>query len=212
MRRSASSGLLERGVPTARRLPRRAAARRRRPAREPRRAAEPEIGWHPVELTEARPPTIRVLGGAAAVASRPSSGTATTYVPAAGRGRAWPRSPVSTQAFRLGERAWGIQFHAEITEPQIESWIGRGAGRAAAHARRRDRSQDLGEWQSLGRRLCGDFLGLAEDVRRRRLALLGGQLRVARPLVPRAGVVAGAGTRPRGAPRVADAEREPEWQ
>ena len=32
------------------------------------------------------------------------------------------RSPTCTQALRLGESTWGIQFHAEVTLPQIELW------------------------------------------------------------------------------------------
>ena len=32
------------------------------------------------------------------------------------------RSAVCTQAFRVGERAWGIQFHAEVTLEMLRAW------------------------------------------------------------------------------------------
>src|SRR5206468_7735887 len=44
-----------------------------------------------------------------------------TYeVPAGGTELA--RSEVCTQAFRLG-RAWGVQFHAEVTASMIDAWL-----------------------------------------------------------------------------------------
>lgn len=30
---------------------------------------------------------------------------------------------VAVQAFRIGERAWGIQFHAEVDRPGVEAWL-----------------------------------------------------------------------------------------
>src|SRR5690606_17672374 len=33
------------------------------------------------------------------------------------------------QAFRYGENAWGIQFHAELTRAMMQRWVGRGAHR-----------------------------------------------------------------------------------
>ncbi len=30
---------------------------------------------------------------------------------------------VRHQAFRVGERAWGIQWHFEIDRPELESWL-----------------------------------------------------------------------------------------
>src|SRR6266480_3452428 len=33
------------------------------------------------------------------------------------------RNAVCAQAFRLGDSAWGVQFHPEVTLPQVESWI-----------------------------------------------------------------------------------------
>ena len=76
------------------------------------------------------------------------------------------RSPVCTQAFRLGDAAWGIQFHAEVTQSQILSWIDESPeelpgspGALVAETKRR-----IEEWNDLGRRLCGGFLEVAERV------------------------------------------------
>ena len=33
------------------------------------------------------------------------------------------------QAFRYGERAWGIQFHAELTQVMMQRWVVHGASR-----------------------------------------------------------------------------------
>ena len=92
-------------------------------------APEPEIGWLPVELTgEAADDP--VLGGLPPAFTAFQWHSYTYGLPAGAVELA--RSPVCTQAFRLGSRVWGIQFHAEITGEQIESWIGGGAGRPAA--------------------------------------------------------------------------------
>ena len=128
-------------------------------------APEPEIGWADVELTEAaaddplfsRLPrrfesfqwhyyTYEVPAGAAELA----------------------RSRVCTQAFRLGESAWAIQFHAEVTLQQVESWIDEGDGgrelpvpREELQAQTHER---IGAWNDLGRAICGGFLEAAERV------------------------------------------------
>jgi len=126
-------------------------------------SAPPEIGWHPVELTEA--------GEDDPLLSRlPQRFHAfqwhyyTHGVPSGAVELA--RSGVCTQAFRLGERAWGIQFHAEVTEAQIESWVEEepeavpcGADALLAETRER-----IAEWNELGRNLCGAFLEAAERV------------------------------------------------
>jgi len=37
-------------------------------------------------------------------------------------------SDAARQAFRLGERAWGIQFHAEVTRHMLDHWFVEGVG------------------------------------------------------------------------------------
>ena len=39
------------------------------------------------------------------------------------RAVALAHSPVCLQAFRVGDLAWGIQFHAEVSEADARSWI-----------------------------------------------------------------------------------------
>jgi GMP synthase (glutamine-hydrolysing) len=75
------------------------------------------------------------------------------------------RSRVCTQAMRVGECAWGVQFHPEVRAAQIEQWYDAKEEEAAlpeaqqvvaeAHAR-------FGGWNAFGAGLCGAFLTAAE--------------------------------------------------
>jgi GMP synthase (glutamine-hydrolysing) len=121
-------------------------------------APAPEIGWFPIELTEAggRDPLLGLL---------PQSFHAfqwhyyTYDVPAEAEELA--RSETCTQAFRLGESAWGIQFHAEITMDEIVEWSEDGEDDPLSEEALEESRQRIGEWNELGRRLCGGFLELA---------------------------------------------------
>jgi GMP synthase (glutamine-hydrolysing) len=84
-------------------------------------ASAPEIGWYDVSLTPdgTSDPVLRVLPLRATVFQWHHY---TFDVPHGGVELA--RSDVCTQAFRLdGRRAWGIQFHAEVTLPMLSSWV-----------------------------------------------------------------------------------------
>lgn len=120
----------------------------------------PEIGWGEVELTEA--------GSADPVCSA---------MPARFKGLLWhhyahdlpegavalAHSAASLQAFRLGERCWGVQFHPEVTEPQLERWIFDEADPPPDPERLRAETRErIGGWNELGRRLCRSFLAAAE--------------------------------------------------
>ena len=122
----------------------------------------PEIGWIPVELTEA-------------AASDPVFGRLPerfdsfnwhyyTYdVPAGAAELA--RSARCNQAFRLGEAAWGIQFHAEVTLETIHSWLADKDGLPLDQDRDEllaECESRIGEWNELGRGLCGAFVEVAE--------------------------------------------------
>jgi GMP synthase (glutamine-hydrolysing) len=65
------------------------------------------------------------------------------------------------QAFKLSDApAWGIQFHAEVDAPTVESWIavyGEAAG-IDADALRAETRRELPRWNELGRALCAQFL------------------------------------------------------
>ena len=125
-------------------------------------ASEPEVGWFPVQLTTAaredpvlgRLPdrfhalqwhfyTYGIPGGAVELA----------------------KSRICTQAFRLGEAAWGIQFHAEVTRRQVEGWITESpheipGGEETLRAETAERIED---WNALGRTICDGFLAFAEN-------------------------------------------------
>ena len=43
-------------------------------------------------------------------------------------GRLLARTPAANQAFRVAEHAWGLQFHIEVDEPLVRSWVLSGPG------------------------------------------------------------------------------------
>jgi GMP synthase (glutamine-hydrolysing) len=75
------------------------------------------------------------------------------------------------QAFRTGARGWGIQFHAEVAEGDLEYWIddyrsdpdavASGLDPDALRAQGRERIAGSNE---VGRELCGRFLAHARRV------------------------------------------------
>ena len=122
-------------------------------------AKEPEIGWYPVELTEeaAEDPVVGRL---------PRQFDAfqwhyyTHGVPAGAVELA--RNDLCTQAFRLGDSAWGVQFHPEVTLPQIESWM-QDDEPMPADLLDQTRTR-IGAWNELGKNLCDAFVDVAERV------------------------------------------------
>jgi GMP synthase (glutamine-hydrolysing) len=68
------------------------------------------------------------------------------------------------QAFRAGETAWGIQFHAEVTKESVGDWF-RGSKPPDAPldlpALQRETKEKIATWNELGKRLCGRFLEFA---------------------------------------------------
>jgi GMP synthase (glutamine-hydrolysing) len=128
-----------------------------------RRAAEPEIGWHQVELTpEGR--------------SDPLLG----FLPERFESLQWhhyewllppgavelARSERCLQAFRLRDRpAWGVQFHPEVTETDYGSWLdgweddpGAVATGLDPEAIRAETAGKIAAWNRVGRELCARFL------------------------------------------------------
>jgi GMP synthase (glutamine-hydrolysing) len=125
--------------------------------------AEPEIGWFEVELTEA--------GSADPVVSA---------LPARFEALQWhhyghglpdgavelARNAAALQAFRLGASCWGVQFHPEVTEPQLGRWIADMADPPPdPELLLRETRERIGAWNELGRRLCRSFLAAAERLR-----------------------------------------------
>ena len=131
----------------------------------PRRAGEPEIGWHPVELTPegVQDPLLGILPPRFEAFQWHSyeAGTTPEAVPLA-------RSPVCLQAYRLGDRAWGIQFHAEVSAEDAAAWIlnyrsDEDAVRIGLDPEglAGETAGKIGAWNEIGRRLCERFLTLA---------------------------------------------------
>ena len=127
-----------------------------------RRAREPEIGWLEVEITDegAADPVI----GPLAPSFRGFQWHSYEAVPPQGAA-ILARSPVCAQAYRIGERAWGIQFHAEVTAGDLAHWIDdyRSDGDAVRigidpQALRAESEGKIADWNRLGRELCGRFL------------------------------------------------------
>jgi GMP synthase (glutamine-hydrolysing) len=137
------------------------------------RAPRPEIGWFEVEKTAA-------AEGDPLLADIPQRFLAYqwhSYQAEIPDGAVLlARSPVSPQVFKVGDAAWGTQFHAEVTQAIVESWIRNyrsdpdaiALGFDQAEQRRRLR-EEIGRWNRLGRTLAGAFLTFAE----RRAGLLG---------------------------------------
>jgi GMP synthase-like glutamine amidotransferase len=123
-------------------------------------ADKPEIGWYEIELTpegEADP----VLGALPERTLGFQWHSYTFGIPDGGVELA--RSPVCTQAFRRG-RAWGIQFHAEVTLPMIRAWIAEEPDELPAppdELLARSEEQ-IGSWNEQGRALAAAFLAAAE--------------------------------------------------
>jgi GMP synthase (glutamine-hydrolysing) len=126
------------------------------------RASEPEIGWHDVEITDqgSEDPVIGPL------APRFTGFQWHSYEALPPDGAViLARSPVCAQAYRVGERAWGIQFHAEVTAEDAEKWIDDYRSDEDAvkigidpEALRAETREQIADWNRLGRELCGRFL------------------------------------------------------
>jgi GMP synthase (glutamine-hydrolysing) len=135
----------------------------------PRRAAWPEIGWHRVEVTpegEADPllgplvPAFEAFQWHSYEFPLPPDA-----VPLA-------RSEVCLQACRLGERAWALQFHPEVSRADALHWIEDyeadpdavriGIKPAALGP---ETEAKIGAFNELGRELCRRWLQMTPGVR-----------------------------------------------
>jgi GMP synthase-like glutamine amidotransferase len=63
------------------------------------------------------------------------------------------------QAFRIGGRAWGVQFHPEIRRDHVMTWFDDAPRPVEEIAAELD--EKLPRWQELGRALCRAFLSVA---------------------------------------------------
>jgi GMP synthase (glutamine-hydrolysing) len=123
---------------------------------------KPEIGWYDVRLTDAGvdDPVIGALPPAfeALQWHHYTYGVPTGAVELA-------RSAACTQAFRLGDACWGVQFHPEVTQSQLDGWMNDLSDPPPDPERfRADTTAKIARWNELGRTLCGAFLEAAERV------------------------------------------------
>jgi GMP synthase-like glutamine amidotransferase len=130
------------------------------------RAPQPEIGWYTVEVTgaAAEDPVIGPL------APRFEAFEWHSYRSPLPPGAVeLATSPGALQAYRIDDTAWGIQFHAEVAEVDAVSWaVNYGVDEDAVRmgidpeVLSGEILEQIGEWNALGRGICGRFLEVAE--------------------------------------------------
>jgi GMP synthase (glutamine-hydrolysing) len=121
-----------------------------------------EIGWYPVELTEAAADD-PLLGRLPERFDAFQWHYYTHGLPAGAVELA--QSSVCTQAFRLGERAWGVQFHPEVTLETVQAWIDDREDVAVDFEALIDETREkIDAWNDLGRTICDAFVDVAERV------------------------------------------------
>jgi GMP synthase (glutamine-hydrolysing) len=134
----------------------------------PRRAARPEIGWHRVELSAAAAADPLLAPLAPGFEAFQWHSYEFPLPPGA---VALAHSDVCLQACRIGERAWAMQFHPEVSATDAGAWID--DYRADEDAVRigidpvalgAETAAKIGAFDQLGRELCGRWL---EQARRR---------------------------------------------
>jgi GMP synthase (glutamine-hydrolysing) len=130
-----------------------------------RRMPSPEIGWFDVDLTpEAADDPV--------FAGLPERFTAfqwhSYHFELPEGGFALARNDRCLQGFRVG-RAWGIQFHPEVTPEDLAEWLRtadpKDDGPIDVEALRAESERRIAGWNELGRELCGQFLAVAEAMR-----------------------------------------------
>ena len=114
------------------------------------RLPEPEVGWHEVACAGGGDPILAFEWHRYGFSDPPPGAVELA------------RNEVGCQAFRLGN-AWGIQFHAEVDEPTVQSWI-RDYGPEVgldADALAAETAANIAAWNEYGRALCRRFLATA---------------------------------------------------
>jgi GMP synthase (glutamine-hydrolysing) len=132
-------------------------------AGEVRRVARPEIGWHEVEVTADGEADALLAPLAPRFEAFQWHAYGAELPP---RAVALAKSQAGLQAFRIGRAAWGVQFHAEVSRPDVLAWIDDAGNDPDAagidEAELRDRTErSIEAWNETGRALCGRFLDAA---------------------------------------------------
>jgi len=127
-----------------------------------RRAARPEIGWHRVELTAeaAADPLLAPLGPGFEAFQWHSY-----EFPLPAGAMPLARSEVGLQACRIGDAAWALQFHPEVSAADAAHWIAdyRSDPDAVAigldpAALASETAAKIGPFNDLGRAICRRWL------------------------------------------------------
>ena len=116
-----------------------------------------EVGWFTVELNEDGEAD-RVLG---AMPSRLDAFQWHYYTFALPEGAVELAASASArQAYRLGDRAWGVQFHPEVDRDMLDIWFEHGAAELPKSVAEIEAETDryLETWNAQGRALCNAFL------------------------------------------------------
>ncbi|HWB23726.1 MAG TPA: hypothetical protein VG652_12670, partial [Gaiellaceae bacterium] len=124
-----------------------------------RRAPVQQLGFLPVSLTAAGiadpvlgvlPPRFDALFGNSYVFDVPTTGVELATTPRA------------SQAFRLGERAWAVQFHPEARRDQVLEWFKDETSLPKPLLElARELDEGIEQWHEHGRALCNAFLRAA---------------------------------------------------
>lgn len=127
-----------------------------------RKMPEPEIGWAEIEVTPegAGDPLIKPMAPGFAGFNWHSY----ECLPPA-EAVVLAKSPRCVQAYRIGEAAWGIQFHAEVSAADANHWIDDWHSDEDAvrigldhKALRAETERRIAAWNEVGRALCNRFL------------------------------------------------------
>lgn len=127
-------------------------------------APEAEIGWYEVETTNAGrsdsvssvlPPRFHAFQWHKQMHTLPQGATILA------------QNHVGIQAYRIGNSAWGVQFHPEVTQSAVLQWLSfdgwpipGNATSIAAETRQR-----MPKWSRIGNALCGAFLKVAASAK-----------------------------------------------
>ncbi len=122
---------------------------------------EPERGWTDVELTSAGVEDPLFRGWPErfrAFESHAYSWQAPPHAVELARNR-------FSQAYRVGEHAWAVQFHPEVSAQQVEDFLLRRADELGdPAAERAETLRQIDVWNALGRSFCDAFLAQAVEL------------------------------------------------
>jgi GMP synthase (glutamine-hydrolysing) len=123
-----------------------------------------EVGWAPVNF--------HTSSGAAVLAGIPAETTVLhwhgdTFDLPAGAKLLASSARCPNQGFQLGNRVFGLQFHCEVAEEDVENFLHADAafvtkanGKGAVEALRRDTATQLDLFRDVGDRLLGNIIGV----------------------------------------------------